>query len=168
MSLSRLTGVIASDQKTTREIVIAALRTVGVRNFCEAEDGGEAFAIVVGIKPHFVILDFEVELDSIRVLSAIRRSPDSPNIQMPVIVLTANVERNLIFTMRDAGANDIITKPLSFATISSRVAAVVRRPRRFISADNYVGPCRRRGLARDYHGPLRRESDSPDEEMVLD
>lgn len=167
MDMSLLTVVIADDHRTSREIVVSALRSVGVRNIFQAEDGGKAFNLICDRQPDVAFLDLEMPHDGIRVLRAVRRSPQSPNFRLPVIVMTAQADKPTIMMVRDAGATEIISKPLTLEKICSRVKAVFARPRPFVVCDAYIGPCRRRASGEGYFGPLRRGTDSPIEEIDI-
>jgi DNA-binding response OmpR family regulator len=45
---------------------------------------------------------------------------------------------------RDAGVNEILTKPVSPESLYGRLTSVVRQPRPYIETEQYFGPDRRR------------------------
>ena len=61
---------------------------------------------------------------------------------------------------RDAGVTEFIVKPITAKAVLDRLNAVIMKPRPFIKADGYIGPCRRRRDTPDYAGPYRRGSDA--------
>jgi two-component system chemotaxis response regulator CheY len=49
--------------------------------------------------------------------------------------------------LRDAGADEILAKPVSPRTVCNKINAVIHSRRKFVSAPNYFGPDRRRRAA---------------------
>ncbi len=74
----------------------------------------------------------------------LRRSLDSPNRMIPILLLTARNDPHDIRAARDAGVSEYLIKPFSAKTLLERVHAVVEDPRSFILSKNFVGPDRRR------------------------
>ena len=56
--------------------------------------------------------------------------------------------------------NEFVVKPITAKAVLDRLNAVILRPRAFIKADSYVGPCRRRRDLAGYDGPFRRYTDA--------
>ncbi len=154
-----LSAVVADDHKGSRDIVSDILWTAGMRDIRVAEDGGQAFALICQRLPDFVILDLEMPHDGLTTLRQIRRAANSPDRRLPVIMMTAYATRSRIENLRDAGATEIVSKPLNRAKLLHRVDSIVLRPRAFIDAPEYVGPDRRRHCVSSFEGPFRRASD---------
>lgn len=159
MGLQHLSAVVADDQKSSRDIVSNILRSNGLRDIREARDGAEAFNLVCARAPDLVILDFEMPRDGLTALRQIRTAATCPNRQLPVIMMTGLTTRDRIVSMRDAGANEVLAKPLNAARLLGRIQNIWLSPRTFIEAAAYVGPDRRRPNSRPYIGPLRRAAD---------
>jgi ABC-type sugar transport system substrate-binding protein len=60
---------------------------------------------------------------------------------------------------RHAGANAIIAKPVSAATLTGIVKEVLAKPRPFIESAIHVGHCRRAGIVASAPVKRRRQSD---------
>jgi DNA-binding response OmpR family regulator len=99
-------------------------------------------------------------LDGVEFTRLVRTSPDSPNPFLPIIMMTGHSERSRVYEARDAGVTEFIVKPITAKAVLDRLNAVIMRPRPFIKADGYIGPCRRRRDTPDYAGPYRRGSDA--------
>lgn len=168
MDTSRLKVLVADDNKASREIVIGALRQIGVQRFYQAEDGGAAYNLICVHRPDCAFIGFEIELDGLRVLNAVRRLRTSPNIKLPVVMMIASADVASVTRLRDAGANEIISKPLTVEKICSRAMAVLTRTPNFVETDSYIGPCRRRSRGAGYSGQLRRRTDAPAAVVELD
>jgi CheY-like chemotaxis protein len=166
MNFEQLSAVVADDNKSARDIVSHILRSAGVRDIRQADDGAEAFRRVCERAPDFLILDFEMPHDGVTTLRQIRTSAQSPARQLPIIMMTAYTTLGRIEAMRDSGASEVLSKPLTSAKLLSRIEAVLLRPRPFIDGPTFVGPDRRRLNLVGFAGPFRRMTD--DASNVLD
>ena len=159
MPLSIAKFLVVDDHRLSRVIVVEALRAAGASQIRQAEDGHAAMEMISDDAPDIAIVDFKMPHDGLSLLQQIRRSTDSSDRTLPVIMLTAYTELHRIAALRDAGANEVMTKPMSVKSLFRRVSSVIDSPRPFVVSTNYAGPCRRRRFKSDYCGPLRRSSD---------
>lgn len=97
-------------------------------------------------------------MDGIAFTRFVRTNPDSPDAFLPIIICTGYADLTHVEAARDAGATEILSKPISAEGLYSRLQAVLERPRPFISAPGYTGPDRRRHDI-PYEGPDRRASE---------
>lgn len=169
--LHALKVLIVDDNVPMRTLLVAMLRGFGLRDIGEAADGEHAFR-ELRTKPYdIVITDLAMPSSSgIELCHALRRSPKSPAPQIPIILVTAHTERDRVLAARDAGVNEVVTKPLSARTLVERLCAVIDEPRAFVQSAAYVGPCRRRRADPNYRGPKRRrnETDFRDTDWVVE
>lgn len=61
----------------------------------------------------------------------------------PTIILSGYTVRSQVAAARDCGANFVVSKPVSAATLLDRINWIARNKRLFIESDGYVGPDRR-------------------------
>jgi two-component system chemotaxis response regulator CheY len=167
MALRNIEALVVDDHRLPRDLIAEVLKALNA-NVRHAEDGGEAFDLIVRKPPHLVITDLQMPLDGIGLLHNVRRSPRCPDHTLPVIAMTSLTDRTTVCALRDAGADEVISKPFSVRIVLERVAAVIEHPREFIRTPRYVGPCRRRRSDAAYQGPRRRASDKPHLHMELD
>jgi len=86
--------------------------------------GDEAHAMITERGYDLVILDLNLPgLDGVQVLRKVRSSESST----PILVLTSRSDVQERVRCLDAGADDYLTKPFSFAELSARVRALLRR-----------------------------------------
>ncbi len=156
MRLQHLSAIIADDQKSSRDIVSEILKSTGMRDIRQADDGGEAFRLICERAPDLLFLDLEMPYDGVKTLRQIRTAAHSPDRRLAVIVMTASATPTRLMALRDAGVNEVVSKPLTSAKLYARINAVLLNPRPFIEVLAYVGPDRRRGRAHKYAGPFRR------------
>ena len=74
-------------------------------------------------------------------------------------ILIVDFDMPRVLAARDAGASEILAKPLTIKGLLDRLIAAVDRPRPFVRATTYAGPDRRRRTDPAYDGPRRREGD---------
>lgn len=86
-----------------------------------------------------------------------RRKP--PGRFIPILVLTAYSQMHTVTTVRDAGANMVIKKPVSPRVLYDRIAWAARPARPFIETSSYIGPDRRFKYLGPPDGIGRRETD---------
>jgi DNA-binding response OmpR family regulator len=92
----------------------------------------------------------------LKLVEFIRSDPGSLNRMLPVIMLTADSDVEYVIEARDLGVTEFLAKPFTVDSFYRRLAAVIARPRAFISTETYFGPDRRR-RQQPYQGPERRQ-----------
>ena len=155
MGLASLQILIGDDHELARSIVADILRGAGLSRIRKVASGEEARSAIWRTAPDIVIADMSVLMDDAGLLEAIRTHRDSPDQAMAVIAMTAYSDLRRIERLRDAGATEILAKPLSARSLMRRIVSVVDHPRAFVRAPRYAGPDRRRRLSA-FAGPERR------------
>lgn len=104
-----------------------------------------------------VIQDIPGKLDGVELCKLIRTSPDSPNVELPVVlILTDNsIDRTIAATT--AGVHEMVVSPVSGSKLLQRLISAWEDERNFVKVDAYVGPDRRCLKKWDYRGPERRD-----------
>lgn len=87
---------------------------------------------------------------------AARRAPGLINPMVPIFLVCAGPKRRDVEAARDLGFTDVITRPLSAATIQRKIKAATHHPRPFILAGDFFGPDRRTN-PRGWFGGERRK-----------
>ena len=78
---------------------------------------------------------------------------------MSVIVTCSGVTPELVQSARDAGANEIMIKPITGAAMRDKLITIVENPREFVESKSFFGPDRRRQRvnSKGYNGSDRRQ-----------
>lgn len=160
-SLETLRILIADDNQHMRTLLKSLLQALGVKYLHESTDGATAFMAMRDFKPDLALSDLTMQpMDGIEFTRMVRRHKDSPNPQVPIIMVTGHTERSLVEGARDAGVNEFLAKPITPHNLIARITEVLDRPRPFVRCEAYVGPDRRRRRKVDnYRGPWRRHDD---------
>lgn len=136
---------IADPDKHVAQLVRNLMSTLGSNKTFIVRDGQEMVDLVREERIDMVITEWDMNrMSGIELTRYLRRSLDSPNRMMPIIMLTSRNDSSEIRTARDAGISEYLTKPFSAKTLMDRVYAVVEDPRALILSQNFVGPDRRR------------------------
>jgi CheY-like chemotaxis protein len=160
-NIERLNILIVDDNLHMRFLVRMILKSLGVREILEAEDGDAAMRTLQNFDADIVICDWNMEpMDGIEFTKNIRTSDDSPNAYVPIIMLTGHTEISRVETARDAGVNEFLAKPVSAKKIYQRIKVILDNPRQYVRTPTYFGPDRRRRQDPDYEGEERRKPDS--------
>jgi DNA-binding response OmpR family regulator len=99
-------------------------------------------------------------LDGLDFVRLLRQSPSSPCPTVPVIMVTGHSTLHHVQEARDAGVDELLTKPVAARDLVDRLFQVVEHRRAFVKTDGYFGPERRRRADLSYTGPKRRAGDA--------
>lgn len=117
--------LVVDDNRDNREVLTRRLRKQGFE-ILEAESGRAALTMIEAEPPHMVLLDHMMpELSGLETLSIIRRTRSSA--ELPVIMVTAFHSEDMVTTALGQGANDFVTKPISFPILLARMQAHLAR-----------------------------------------
>lgn len=156
----RLSVLIVEDTVPMRKLVTSVLETLGVGTILNSTDGEKGFESFCRNNPDIVIADWHmIPMSGIELVQKIRKSPESPNKMVPVIMMTGYSAMLRVSEARDNGATEFLVKPFSANDLARRIAHVINKPRDFIETDSFFGPDRRRRKVEDYSGPFRRGDD---------
>lgn len=153
----RLKVLIVDDNAHMRSIIAAVLKGIGVRDIREAADGTDALRALREWPADLAIVDYRMEpMDGLAFTQIIRQDPSSPNVYLPIIMVTGYSDMHRVMGAREAGVTELIVKPVTAEAVISRMDAVIFRPRPFARTETYFGPSRRRRKEGEYSGPERR------------
>jgi CheY-like chemotaxis protein len=158
LDLSRLRFLLVDDNDFMRRLLRELLWAIDCSpdNIRFASNGRDALQVLNDIPIDIVICDINMRpMNGKEFTSYVRNAPNSPDRHVPIIVCTGHAEVAHICGARDAGANEILRKPITVNNVYERIRAIVERPRPFVRTNDYYGPDRRR---RDlpFDGPDRR------------
>ncbi|MEQ8320184.1 MAG: response regulator [Rhodospirillales bacterium] len=154
--LRDVTIMVVEDQDFSANLMRKMLRVIGCSDVHIFDNGEDAWNYYKNNPVDLVITDWQMEpFNGIKLTQLIRKSPDSPNTFVPIIMVTAHREREQVFKARDAGVTEYVVKPVSPKGLFSRIEAVIERPRRFVRVGEFFGPDRRRH-SKEFEGKDRR------------
>jgi DNA-binding response OmpR family regulator len=140
-------------------LICDMVRGMGAYAIDLAETTHAAFEMAERSTPQLIITELTgPEVDGLPFIRKVRKSALNCR-QAPIIVVTSEATELTIKGARDSGAHEFLRKPFSAADLLKRVENVALKPRPWIEAVHYIGPCRRRFNSANYAGPRRRTTD---------
>jgi len=111
--------LVVDDSPTIRGFARLLLRSLDVK-VVEAEDGAKALAAARASAPALVLADVNMPvMDGLTLTRELRK--DSALKGVPVLLLTGEKSAELQKKGREAGANELLTKPLQAAELQAAV-----------------------------------------------
>src|ERR1700730_926735 len=119
--LQSIAVLVVEDNQYMRKVVRNMLVNLGVKTIHEASDGIAGLEAIRMFAPDIVILDWEMPLLNGAELARIVRSPGVfPVPDVPIIMLTAHVERWRVDEAQRLGINEFLKKPVSGKALLDR------------------------------------------------
>jgi two-component system cell cycle response regulator len=111
------------DSQTVRLVLLKAFRPYECI-VLEAVNGQEGLAVAAAEKPDLIILDLCMPvMDGVAMLTKLRADPELKTI--PVIMLTAESDRENVFHVTKLGVRDYILKPFREEHLLERVERII-------------------------------------------
>ncbi len=159
----RICILVVDDSPHMLNLLCDILRGLGVGIVHTALDAVDAFKEIKITRPDLVICDQAMEpICGIEFARLLRTSQDSPDIHVPIIMVTGYCDTQTVMQARDAGVNEFLAKPISAKALYLRLLEVINNPRDFVKTKSYTGPDRQRRFLEDYDGPERRKKNGAD------
>ncbi|MGQ0501697.1 MAG: chemotaxis response regulator CheY [Panacagrimonas sp.] len=118
--------LIVDDFSTMRRIVKNLLHDLGYQHTAEADDGKTAWQILQTTSFDFVVTDWNMPgMTGIDLLRNIRAEPRLAS--MPVLMVTAEAQREQIIDAAKAGVNGYIIKPFTAVTLKEKIDKIFQR-----------------------------------------
>ncbi len=120
MADKNLKFLVVDDFSTMRRIVRNLLKELGFANIDEAEDGVVALQKLRGSRFDFVISDWNMpNMDGMALLQNIRS--DEALKKIPVLMVTAEAQKENIVAAAKAGASGYVVKPFTAVTLEEKL-----------------------------------------------
>lgn len=117
--------LIVDDFSTMRRIIRNIMKQLGFTNVEEAEDGDVAFEKLKNSDYDFVITDWNMpNMTGLELLKSIRA--DERLKEMPVLLVTAEAEKENVVQAAQAGVNDYIVKPFTADVMQQKLQRIFK------------------------------------------
>ncbi len=145
VDLSALRFLIAEENRYMLTVLRQQLKAFEITEIVEARDGNEAAQALLTSEIDFAIVDSGMDpVDGLSFTRHVRTGNGIPNAALPIIVLIAHPSVETIAAARDAGATELLSKPVSAQQLFGRIQYSIKNSRDFVKADSFAGPDRRR------------------------
>lgn len=117
--------VFCEDDPMIQALIRAALRTAGHEVFV-ASDGTEGLDVIRREQPAVVFTDVSMPgIDGYQLAAQLRADPLTAHI--PIVFMTASVQRSQLEEAERQGATSVLTKPFSMSELRRRVAELTAK-----------------------------------------
>lgn len=171
--LDKIQILIVNQSEEVSTLLKNILSAMGFRQSFTASDAVEAVRYMKEMRIHIIIADSELRvthpsfvppgqklqtLSGAEFVRSLRFSKTSPNPYVAAVIVAREMDENETIRARDCGVNGVVLKPLEAAQLCFSLKEIVDIPRKFVVAENFKGPCRRKEKA-GYAGQERRRRD---------
>jgi len=158
--LSKIGVLVVENNRYFVRILTALLEGLGIEQIHAATSGEEALKVLRRVEVDLILTEWNLQpMHGRDFIAKLRTGKEDCDPTTPVIVVTGQTDAKSIETMRDAGANEVIAKPVSAKAIYERMVANIEKPREFVRTGQYVGPDRRRKIDVHHAEAGRRQND---------
>ncbi len=160
--MAGLNVLVVDDSPHMLKLLSLILRAMGIRRCQCLDEPRRALEMVKREQPQLLITDILMSpLDGIGLTKEIRQLQPDPAAFTPIFVLSGFTDREHVLQARDAGAHEVLAKPISARALYERICTLIEQPRDFVELGSYFGPDRR-AAAQAFSGPDRRSGPPPD------
>ncbi len=144
LDLRGISLLVVNDNEFVRTYMERLFSIMRVGNVVTCANPRSARVEIAAVQPDIVVIDLDLTgMDGLQLLHDIRRGGAGIPHDIAILVASAYVDREYVAKAREAGANWILVKPLTFRRLYEGLVRVIMDERAFIERDAYAGPDRR-------------------------
>jgi len=139
--LDGLRVLVADDEAFSLSIIGRMLREMGCKDVLQADNGAKAFAMFQAeSKISMAIVDFNMpDLNGLQILKLIRTGKTAVARNLPVLMLTGTADGGLVSAAAALDVGAFVVKPVSKATLTTRIVKAMNETREAKSEAQYDG-----------------------------
>ena len=161
-SLRGVSFIIADSNVYFSSLLFSMLKGFGADKIIQARDAQAATESLETMKIDVMLCDFLLPANGgMAFVRSVRLDTNASYRKIPTLFMTSDTRVSIVKAARDAGANMIITKPLSPKGLYDRLVWVAFDARPFVESKTYYGPDRRFKIEGFPDGEGRRKGDLP-------
>jgi response regulator NasT len=125
--------IVAEDESLIRMDIVETLKENGFDVVGEAEDGERAVELATQLKPNLVVMDIKMpNMDGITAAEAMMA------LKIPVVLLTAFSQKELVDRANAAGAMAYVVKPFSPSDLLPAIEIALSRHSQLVALENEI------------------------------
>ncbi len=144
INLKNISVLVADSGEPAFRITQSILKSFGADPVVHARTVEQAQKLIQRGTVDLLIVNYNIDgkggADLVRSVRENRRNPAR---HIPILMTLGHTTIGTVTLCRDAGANMVLTLPLSPGGLYDRLSWVANHPRPFVDQEKYVGPCRR-------------------------
>ena len=140
--------LIVDNDLNTRQSVKNILHNNGHREIRLGQNLGNVREVLEKSMPDLLICSCDLpDGDFLSYIREIRTASSGNNPFLPIITLVETPTPELVTRIIESGTDTVIAKPISTAQLLDRIDDIIEARKKFVVADSYVGPARRKDQA---------------------
>jgi two-component system, chemotaxis family, chemotaxis protein CheY len=160
MNLRDLVILIADPSSYLSMLIHSMLRGFGSNKVLQVRNSMGVFHALTAQRIDLLICDALLPVHGgLQLTQAIRSKKGNEHRTIPILMMISDSRASTVKQARDAGANMVIAKPLSAASLYDRLTWIAFNPRKFVDTTTYFGPDRRFKIEGYAGGVGRRKGD---------
>src|ERR1700722_16731530 len=160
MNLLALVILIADPSSYLSMLIHSMLRGFGSNKVLQVRNSMGVFHALTAQRIDLLICDALLPVHGgLQLTQAIRSKKGNEHRTIPILMMISDSRASTVKQARDAGANMVIAKPLSAASLYDRLTWIAFNPRKFVDTATYFGPDRRFKIEGYPGGVGRRKGD---------
>ena len=118
--------LVVDDFSTMRRIIKNILKQIGVEIVVEAEEGSQALEMLKQGGFGFIITDWNMPvMDGMVLMKKVRSDPDLKD--LPILMVTAESEKEKVVEAIQAGVNNYIVKPFTAEVLKEKMDKIFEK-----------------------------------------
>jgi two-component system, chemotaxis family, chemotaxis protein CheY len=160
INLRDLVILVADPSPYIGMLTQSMLRGFGATKVLDVRSSVGVITTLAGQKVDILLCDARLPPHGgLKLTQAIRQDTTNENRTLPIMVMCSDTQISTVKRARDAGANMVIAKPMSPASLYDRLVWIAFNPRKFVDTPTYFGPDRRFKIEGYPNGIGRRAGD---------
>lgn len=166
INLEQSTVLLVDENKMSLDILNSAFIGFGTKERIRSEDIEGAKNLVITKRIDLIVLDCGLaDGASFTFMKWLRYEAPDPKCYAPVIMIASHATLAEVSGARDSGAHFVVAKPITAATLLSRIIFIAKEQKPFVKEEPYAGPDRRWHNTGIPSGTSGRRRDDLDEEL---
>ncbi|AWK89953.1 response regulator [Azospirillum thermophilum] len=142
---SQVDAAIIDTQHNPARVLREVLARLGFRRVEIFDSARTAAGLLGSGTPDLMLIDADSEeAETLRFIRAVRHELTTANPYACVIVTTWQPTSTLLMRVKNAGADDLLMKPVSPKQVQDRIASLIEARKGFVVTADYTGPDRRK------------------------
>ena len=152
---SLVDAAIIDTQSNTQRVLREVLARLGMKRAETYGSVRDAADMATAATPDLILLDIDgEEAEALRLIRRLRNEPDTRNPYACIVATTWQPTPLLVMRVTNAGADDLLVKPVSPKQVQERLAALIESRKKFVVTADYTGPDRRKSPREGAQVPL--------------
>ncbi len=154
IDIETMSILVVDDMKSMRLTIRKMLRNLNIgKTLRFAENGKEGLAILSNTPCHLAIIDWNMPvMNGTQMMGLLRKNPDLRD--MPVIMVTAENERDIVSEVAESEIDAYLLKPLTLEALDKKIKTVVYNFNNPDQATRHLLRARECEEAKDYEGAI--------------